>query len=77
MEEMNLLMAIRWIVSSWEMDVTGETLENCFLKSRCVNSVEENYLDMEVGLMLGSGHAWEQRRKSYLLATPYFKLIEV
>jgi hypothetical protein len=76
-QEINLLRAIRWIMSSWEMEVTGETLANCFLKSRVMNSIKEESLDMEVGLMSGSGHAWEWRRKSYFHATHKLILIGV
>ncbi len=34
LEEVNLLMAIRWIVDAWEEDVKKSTLVNCFRKGR-------------------------------------------
>ncbi len=34
LEEVNLLMAIRWVVDAWENDVKKSTLVNCFRKSR-------------------------------------------
>ncbi len=32
-KEVNLLMAIRWVVSAWELDVRQTSIENCFRKS--------------------------------------------
>jgi hypothetical protein len=46
-------MAIRWLVSAWELDVKGITLANCFTKSRVMPTEEERLLDDEVGLRRG------------------------
>jgi hypothetical protein len=50
MQEVNLLMAIRWVVSAWQLDVQAETVENCVLKSRVIKNLEEELEDDEVGL---------------------------
>jgi hypothetical protein len=53
LSEVNLLMAICWLVSAWELDVKGVTLANCFTKSRVMLTKEERLLEDEVGLRRG------------------------
>jgi hypothetical protein len=40
-------------VSAWQLDVKGETIENCFTKSGVLKSDADNLLDWEVGLGRG------------------------
>ncbi len=40
-------MAIRWVVSAWEMDVRQTSIENCFRKSRVLGQQNADSSDME------------------------------
>ncbi len=50
MQEVNPLMAIRWLVSAWQLDMPVEIMYNCFLKSLVIKNHEEEQEDDEVGL---------------------------
>ncbi len=51
--EVNLLMAICWLVSAWELNVLGITLANCFTKSRVIPSEKERLHDDKERLRQG------------------------
>ena len=38
MKSMNVLQAIRWAVAAWEVDVTPTTIQECWIKSRILES---------------------------------------